>query len=53
MTIVKDVDGWYNTYYYKLHVGILKLANKFNLVYKNKHTTEYDELLKEFITENV
>ncbi|RGB30558.1 hypothetical protein C1646_765220 [Rhizophagus diaphanus] len=49
--LVKDVAGWYNTYRYKLHVGVVKLANDFNTLHKD--VEDYDELLKEFISEEV
>ena len=49
--LVKDVGRWFNTYRYKFHVGVLNLANQFNAV--NVNVTEYDELLKEFVTEEV
>jgi hypothetical protein len=51
VALVKDAAGWYNTYRYKFHVNVLKLANEFNLV--NNNVTEYDELLEEFVTEEV
>ena len=28
-TLTKDLDGWYNTYRYKFHMNIVKLANEF------------------------
>ena len=50
--LIKDVGGWFNTYRYKFHVSILKLAKEFKLM--NNNTTEYDnELLEEFIAEDV
>ena len=49
--LVKDVGGWFNTYRYKFHVGVLSLANQFNAV--NANVTEYDKLLEEFVTEEV
>lgn len=49
--LVRDVGGWFNTYRYKFHVNILKLVNEFKLI--NKNVTEYDELVEEFITEDV
>jgi|ERR1043165_7986768 hypothetical protein len=50
-SLLKDVGGWYNTYRYKFHVGVVKLANEFNIIYGDK-TTDYGEL-EEFITEDV
>ena len=49
--LAKDVGGWFNTYRYKFHLGILNLANQFNAV--NDNVTDYDELLEEFVTEEV
>jgi hypothetical protein len=52
--LIKDVGGWFNTYRYKFHVSILKLAKEFKLINNNvTEYEEYDELLKEFITEDV
>jgi K+/H+ antiporter YhaU regulatory subunit KhtT len=50
-SLAKDVGGWFNTYRYKLQSGIVNLAKEFNTI--NKNVTEYDELLEEFITEDV
>ncbi|RIA94542.1 hypothetical protein C1645_873360 [Glomus cerebriforme] len=43
-SLFKDLDGWFNTYYYRFHVNVVKLAND--------ATELYDEL-NEFITEEV
>ena len=32
--LLKDVGGWYNTYRYKFHVSIVKLANEFKITHK-------------------
>ncbi|CAG8469179.1 15790_t:CDS:2, partial [Funneliformis caledonium] len=33
-TRIKDVDRWYDTYCYKLHTYIVKLANEFKVTYE-------------------
>jgi len=33
-SLVKDVGGWYNTYRYKFHVSIMKLANEFRITHE-------------------
>ncbi|CAB4423899.1 unnamed protein product [Rhizophagus irregularis] len=50
-TLVKDVGSWFNTYRYKFHVAIVKLANEFKTTHK-RAVEPYDEL-DEFITEDV
>src|SRR5438046_1580093 len=50
--LVKDVGGWFNSYRYKFHIGIVKFAEQFELA-NNNNVTEYDELLEEFVTEDV
>ena len=49
--LTKDVGGWFNTYRYKFHVGVLNLASQFNAV--NDNVTDYDDLLEDFVTEEV
>ncbi|EXX50275.1 hypothetical protein RirG_101570 [Rhizophagus irregularis DAOM 197198w] len=50
-TLVKDVGSWFNTYRYKFHVAIVKLANEFKTTHK-RAVEPYNEL-DEFITEDV
>ena len=49
--LVKDVGGWFNSYRYKFHISIVKLADQFELA--NNNVTEYVELLEEFVIEDV
>ncbi|GES99195.1 hypothetical protein GLOIN_2v1792160 [Rhizophagus clarus] len=50
-SLVKDVDGWFNTYRYKFHMSVVKLVNEFKTVYERVEEP-YDEL-KEFLTDDV
>jgi len=33
-SLLKDVGGWYNTYRYKLHASVVKLADEFKLTHE-------------------
>ena len=33
-SLVKDVAGWYDTYRYKFHTSVVKLANEFSVTHE-------------------
>ncbi|CAG8712842.1 28369_t:CDS:2, partial [Dentiscutata erythropus] len=51
--LVKDVDGWYNSYRYKLHVAILQLAEEFSETHEWDGEEPSMIEIELFVSENV
>ncbi len=42
--LVKDVGGWFNSYRYKFHISIVKLAEQFELANNNENIVKIHNL---------